>query len=214
MKQICSLLFICAFFFACGNGEEKDPGSSTDSMSAKDSIKKSMAEDLPPPTDIRQFNWFYSSFFHAATTDDDSLFNKFIHPVHGLWIIQSSGAVPQFVNVKMISEYKMSNGKRLIPIERSGMAEEPKEADLPVVDCDQKDFYNKTGCFTTVRNVFAEEKIWEYAALTPDQNKQVAQQASTISRIVINTANYKFYFSLIEGGWYISFIDVRKPCQA
>lgn len=213
MKTISAFFVLAFFLFSCGS-EEESTAVVTDSMSAKDSLKRMISEELAPPTELKQFNWFYSTFFHAVTTDNDSMFNRFIHPENGLWIIQSNGAVPQFVKVKLVSDFKFPNGKRLLPIARDEMVTEPKEEELPVVDCDKKERYNKSGCFTSERNVFNEEKIWQYAGLTPDQDKQVAKAASTISRVVINTANYKYYFSLINGSWYISFIDVRKPCEA
>lgn len=200
------------FLSSCGNDEKTS--ATTDSMSRKDSLKKAMAEDLPPSSDIKQFNWLYSGFVHAATTGDDSLFNTFIHPAHGLWIIHSNGAMPSFTNVKKISEFELPNGKKLLPFDRDKMMTAPKEEELPVVDCDKKDFYSKSGCFTSQRNVFREEKIWQYAGLTPADDKEVNFLSTTITRTVINTETYCFYFSLIDGGWYLTFLDIRKPCSA
>lgn len=208
------ILFLTLLFLnSCGSENGNKPVKS-DSMSAKDSLKKAMREDLPPPSEIKQFNWFYSAFVHSATIGDDSVFNAFIHPEYGLWIIHSEGAVPSFTRVMKIGDYKTGNGKKLLPIDRDKMLAEPKEEELPKVDCDKKSFYDKEGCFTSERNLFAENKIWQYAGLTPDEDKQVASLAKTITRTVINTATYRFYFSLINGSWYLTFIDVRKPCEA
>ncbi|HET6989872.1 MAG TPA: hypothetical protein VFJ43_01055 [Bacteroidia bacterium] len=201
------------FISACSNpSAESTP---KDSLSGKDSIKKAMQENLPPSSDIRQFNWFYSAFAQAATSGNDSLFNVVIHPKHGLWIIHSEGAVPNFTKVMRIRDYKNMQGKGLLPFDRDAMMTAPKEEALPVIDCNSKNFYNKTGCFTQMQNSFAQEKIWLNAGLDADRDKEIAQLASTIMRTVINTENhYKFYFSLIDGTWYLTFIDIRTPCDA
>jgi hypothetical protein len=199
------------FFTACSN-----PVSTPlkDSVSAKDSVKRMMQEDLPPASDIKQFNWFYSAFAHAATTGDDSLFNVVIHPKHGLWIIHSEGAMPEFTKVMKVSEYKNGMGKGLLPFDRNAMMNVPKEEALPKVDCNSKNFYDKQGCFTQMQNSFAQEKIWLYAGLDAGKDKEISELASTITRTVVNTENqYRFYFSFIDGSWYLTFIDVRKPCE-
>jgi hypothetical protein len=199
------------FFAGCSDNENKP---AVDSLSKKDSIKKALQEDLPPPSDIKQFNWFYSAFAQAAITGNDTLFDVNIHPEYGLWIIYSNGAMPQLMHVKHILEYKNAAGKSLLPFDRNVMINVPKEEALPVVDCNNKNYWSKSGCFTSMENKFAEQKIWKYASLPADKDKEIEELASTITRTVINTANYSFYFSLIKGTWYLTFMDVRRPCEA
>lgn len=207
------LFFIILLFSACSDSQNNV--GSADTLSEKDSLKRAMQEDLPPSSDIKQFNWFYSAFAQAAVTGNDTLFNVVIHPKHGLWIIHSEGAMPNFTKVMKIRDYKNVQGKSLLPFERDAMMSVPKEEPLPLIDCDSKNFYNKTGCFTQLQNSFAVDKIWLNAGLDADKDKEINQLASTIMRTVINTHNYyKFYFSLIEGTWYLTFIDVRTPCDA
>lgn len=207
-------VFIALFLFAgCGSEENKTPGEK-DSLSKKDSIKKAMQEDLPPPSEIKQFNWFYSAFAHAATTGNDTLFNVVIHPKYGLWIIHSAGAVPNFTHVNNILEFRKPDGKSILPFERSAMMSVPKEEALPVLVCDDDKSYNKNGCFTSLQNTFAEKKIWKYAGLSADKDKEIEESAKTITRTVINTENYRYYFSLINGSWYLTFLDIMEPCEA
>jgi hypothetical protein len=201
------------FLFSCSETGNKT--TITDSVSKKDSVKKALQEDLPPPSDIKQFNWFYSAFANTAAKGNDTLFDVVIHPKYGLWIIHSEGAVPQFTHVDHINEYKAVNGKSLLPFDRDAMINVPKEEALPVVDCNAKNSWSKAGCFTTMENKFAEQKIWKYAGLTPEKDKEIEELAATITRTVINTENnYRFYFSLINGTWYLTFMDVRRPCEA
>ena len=208
------IFIFTGLFFLAACSETGNTPVAGDSTSKKDSIKKEMQEDLPPPSDIHQFNWFYSAFAHAATSGNDTLFDVVIHPEHGLWIIHSEGAVPQFTHVNHILEYKKTDGKSILPFERDAMMNVPKEEDLPVVNCDSKNFYSKSGCFTSMENKFAEQKIWKYAGLPADKDKEIEELASTITRTVINTENYRFYFSLINGSWYLTFMDIRRPCEA
>ncbi|CAN5348325.1 hypothetical protein BH09BAC5_BH09BAC5_28980 [soil metagenome] len=208
------IFLISLVFLSSCSGTSNNHVPASDSISAKDSLKKAMQEDLPDPSDIKQFNWFYSAFVHSATTGDDSLFNILIHPKYGLWVIHSEGALPAFTKIKSILDYKNADGSKLLPFKREPMLSMPKEEELPVVNCDNKNFYSKSGCFTTLENVFLEQKIWKSAGLAADQDKLIEESAATISRTVINTEMYRFYFSLINGTWYLTFIDVRKPCNA
>src|ERR1035437_5604675 len=106
------LFFFLLIISACNNSST-NPASKKDSISGKDSLKKAMQEDLPPASDIKQFNWFYSAFAQAAITGNDSMFNVVIHPKHGLWIIHSEGAMPQFTKVMKIQDFKNAIGKGL-----------------------------------------------------------------------------------------------------
>lgn len=204
--------FSLLIFSACGNPET--PPVNADSVSPRDSLKRALQEDLPPSSDIKQFNWFYSAFAQAAVSGNDSVFNVVIHPKHGLWIIDAPGAMPRFTKVFKIKEYKNVAGKGLLPFDKDAMLCAPKEEELPVIDCGSKNFYNKTGCFSQLLNAFAQDKIWLNASLDADRDKEIAELASTIMRTVVNTSNYKYYFSLIDGTWYLTFIDVREPCSA
>ncbi len=207
------ILVALLIFSACTNSSTNSVVNK-DSMSPRDSLKRALQEDLPPSSDIKQFNWFYGAFAQAAVSGNDSLFNVVIHPKHGLWIIHSSGAMPQFTKVMRIQNYKDEMGKGLLPFDRDAMMVAPKEEELPKIDCDSKNFYSKSGCFSQLLNAFAQDKIWKNAALSADKDKEIEELASTIMRTVVNTANYKYYFSLIDGSWYLTFIDVREPCSA
>lgn len=185
-----------------------------DTISEKEAIKKALQEDLAPSSDIKQFNWFYSAFAHAATTGNDTIFDVVIHPEYGLWIIHSAGAVPNFTRINHILEFKMPDGKSLIPFQRDAMMRVPKEETLPVLVCEDDKIYNKSGCFTSLQNTFAEQKTWKYAGLDAEKDRVIEESAKTITRTVINTENYRFYFSLIKGSWYLTFLDIMTPCEA
>lgn len=209
------IFIACNLFFISGCGEaSRNESKKKDSLSEREAIKKALQEDLPPSSDIKQFNWFYSAFAHAATTGNDTMFDVVIHPEYGLWIIHSAGAVPNFTHVKHINEFRMPDGKSILPFKRDAMMSVPKEETLPVLVCDDDKSYDKSGCFTSLQNTFAEQKIWKYAGLTADKDREIETSAKTITRTVINTENYRFYFSLINGSWYLTFMDIMTPCEA
>lgn len=219
MRAFISCITIVALFISGCDTTVNNQANETnaipkDTVSVKETIKKSLQEDLPPPTDIKQFNWFYSAFAYAAIAGNDTLFDVVIHPMYGLWIIHSEGAVPNFTHVTHIREFKKANGKSILPFDRDAMISVPKEGTLPVVDCESKNLYDKKGCFTSLQNKFYEQKIWKHAGLSADKDRAIEASAVTITRTVINTENYRFYFSLIDGSWYLTFMDIMRPCEA
>ncbi|MBI3510210.1 MAG: hypothetical protein HY064_06070 [Bacteroidetes bacterium] len=207
-----SVILLAFLFFSCSGDQKKDP-SKTDSLSSKDSLKKAMRQDLQPADEIHQFNWIYSAFADAATSGKDSLADKFISPNDGLWIIYAPGAMPEFENVKHFDDFDW-NGKKLLPLDRNNMMAVPVEGELPVADCNKSSGYSKEGCFTTQLNIFADEKAWTYSSLSETDQGKVKQLASKITRTVVNTAVGKFYFTLSGSTWYLTFIDLRVPCDA
>ena len=90
-----------------------------------------------------------------------------------------------------------------------------KQEDLPKVNCDSKSFWTKEGCFVQETNTFKDEKIWSYCGLNKEDEAKVSELAQTISCTVINTGFHaRYYFSLINGKWYLTFVDLRTPCEA
>ena len=90
-----------------------------------------------------------------------------------------------------------------------------KEEELPKINCDSKTFWTKDGCFSQQTNTFKDEKIWTYCGLSKEDEAKVEETAKTISYTVINTAmNARYYFSQIDGKWYLTFVDLRRPCEA
>lgn len=212
MRTTLTLLIVISLY-ACG-GSDSGNGNNQDTLSAKDSLKKQLAEDLPPSSDPAQFEWIYSTFVASAVTDAQR-FNVFINKEHGLWIISSNGATPQMVNVKDIAGMKNSKGDSLVPMDRVKMVCTPKSSGWPEKNCDMPSGWSMTGCYTTEQNKLRESKIWEYAGLNDSDNKKVTELAAGITRAVVNTEmNMTFYFTEIDGTWYLTFLDMRRPCEA
>lgn len=156
----------------------------------------------------------YNNFFTSIIENNDITFDKFIHPKYGLYIITSSGALPEIKHLKSISEFKNKDGKSFFSLDKEYIGTGVIYNKLPKIDCDKKKapFYDKEGAFTQDTNLLKNSEIWKFINASNEEKKQIEAAIYTIRKTVVNTANYVYYFSLIDGYWYISFIDMRQPC--
>lgn len=207
------VLLVSSAFLSCGDNGN---GSATvsDTMSAKDSMKKEIAENLPPSTNFKQFEWIYSSFVAAATYKPDN-FDVFINKETGLWIIRTNGAMPHMERVLSVRGVMTNGGDSLVPMDHDKMICELRNEELPQPDCSGKLYWTKSGCFTSEENTFKTSRIWDYAALNENDSKKAEELAAKITRVVVNTEmNMRFYFAEMNGTWYLVFLDMRVPCSA
>ncbi len=129
--------------------------------------------------------------------------NQFINKENGLWLIQSSGAMPNMSNTSQVDKN--------FPVDFTSVKNEA----LPVVNCDSKTVWSKEGCFVQQVNTFKDENIWKYCGLSKEDEAKVEKLAQTISFEVINTfLNARYYFSKVDGKWFLVFADLRRPCEA
>ena len=201
------------FIAACGNPGKEDEAPSADAAMTKDDIKVKDAEDTSS-AGFGRFTIYYDQFINAILQNDAIIFNRFIHPEHGLCIIESNGAMPQMRNGKDIKRFKTIQGNTLFQLDKASFSCELKEEELPLIDCGDDGFYTKEGCFTKEVNTFKDEKIWEHCNLKENEKTIAAKSAETITRAVINTKGYRFYFSRIGNQWFLTFLDLRVPCSA
>jgi hypothetical protein len=199
MKKYIAAVFLLIGLYSCSEPVKTESIQKSDSLAVR---KRTFAEEIPPPSEVKQFKWFYSAFVKLVELHDDTLLNKVINPEFGLNIIESNGALPKLTNVKYFSKFKTIRKKHFY------------EFNTDVLICDPKDLYTKTGCFTREINTLKDSKIWEFCSLPQAQADLVARSAQTITRTVLLTDNYTYYFSLINGSWWLTFIDMRRPCEA
>jgi hypothetical protein len=209
MKKLILLTFPLFLLYSCSDKSESGDKKQSDTISVH---KKNLAEELPPPSDIRQFKWFYSGFVKMISLHADSLLNRLIHPELGLYIIESKGTMPKMTHVKDFSEFKTKDGKAFYDFDAQVLVCDIKEEEFPKVDCNAKDLYSKTGCFTKEGNTLKDDKVWEFCNLSKSETDNVQKSLLTVTRTVLLTNNYAYYFSLIKGGWWLTFVDMRKPC--
>ncbi len=156
----------------------------------------------------------YSAIVDAIGTHNDSLFNSFIHKDFGLYIIESSGALPIISKMYDVKRFHLkSTNKNLFELVSIEIMKEPIFETLPKVICDEN-IYDKQGCFAQEINPLLESQIWNYANLNEKEIEAIEFLAKTINITVVNTSNFTFYFSKIEGKWHLTFLDLRIPCSA
>jgi DNA-directed RNA polymerase subunit E'/Rpb7 len=219
MRLIALFVFL-GFVWACTPGSEKKEPAAGNKTQETSSPKHQEAKELSPDEEELPFLYFgedefkdfYTAFFVAFSQKDYDALNSVIHPKYGLNIIETRGAMPQIVNVKDISEYKLPTGQSIFEIDMRSIGFEMLEDELPVVKCDEPNYFDKLGAFTSDENLLEHQRLIEHIA--PKNKEELLEIQRTIRKTVYNTANYVYYFSFIDGRWYLTFLDVRRPCEA
>jgi len=188
--------------------------NSPDNISSeiKNDLKENEITESSTPEEFRDV---YADFFTAIKDKNEKRFNDYIHPKIGLFIIQQDGALPTLENVKDISKFKRSYDKKhFFSFNLDVIGIELIEQDLPKINCEEFDGYDKQGCFSKQVNNLEATNLCQYIDADAAFKSKCEETIKTIKWTVINTANYGYYFSQIEGKWYITFIDMRQPCSA
>lgn len=162
----------------------------------------------------KSFNDFYQQFTEAITNKNVANFNSFIHKDYGLHFIEAPGAMPVFSKIYNIENFKDINTQSpFFELSFNEIGKAPINDTLPQIICDEN-VYDKQGCYTQEINPLNKTQIWNYSNLNDKQKQEIEVIAATITQTVVNTANYTFYFSLIDNKWLVTFIDIRTPCSA
>lgn len=199
--------FTNLLFVACSSSPQETNAHDTTNLAQE------LSEELKSPAEYDQFLWFYSAFVYELTKADSTLqLNKYINKEHRLTIIRASGALPEVKRTDSFLDLVAMN--YLILKDTNLRNETPKQESLPVRNCDQPNGWNKTGCYTQEINPIKDTDLWTVAGLREEEIKSIRKSATTITRTVINTRGVTFYFSLVQGTWYLTFIDLRPNCAA
>jgi len=211
-------LFVILFIVSCSSEsdsiqEETKDGKGQQAIETSPEYRD--ANTGPKNYDYSEFKDFYKDFFISLIDDSEERFNNFISPSYGLYVIDSKGAVPVITLVSEISSFIKSDNRSIFSIDKQTIGYEMLEDELPKIDCDAPHYYyDKTGCYTQSTNRLIDSEIWKHANLDGTAQGKVVSLAETISKTVLNTANYTYYFSYVDGSWRLTFLDVRKPCEA
>jgi len=203
-----------------GCARKKGVGESKSQEQLKDTIFEVAPKAPPPPSGYvrkytaSEFGEFFEGFFYAFAEKNEWALDMFIHPGHGVIVIDANGALPQIHRTHSFSQIKkLGTGKSIF--EYDGYLCSKLIVDtLPVVDCNSPTFYSKQGCFTWNVNALANSSIEDVATFSNVSKEEFEFIVNTIQWTTVNTSNFTFYWSLIDGFWYLSVIDVRRPCEA
>lgn len=172
--------------------------------------------------DSTDFKAAFELFFSALQASDTATINQFVHPQHGLWIIEQPGALPRMTFVKDISSFKRQYQDRSFLT----IKDEVKNCDLkqeawPTFDCADVDYdagtsgFSKDGCFVAGPERFVKSGYWNYADLPPAEVKQIEATLPLVQKSVLHTAtSFEFHFGFVEGRWRLLFAKLIYPCSA
>jgi len=144
--------------------------------------------------------------------------NQYIHPENGIYVLSNPGAFT--IATKYTSLEEIIESYEWIASQKIDCA--IKYEALPEVDCNKVRGWSKEGCFSDdVKNFNKISAAANYSALAKEYRisgqdiKEAKNIESTVILGVILTADgMSFYFSLIDGKWYITVLDMVTPCSA
>lgn len=204
MKHLLSL-FIGSLLLACGNGIESTENTSIENEKRIDS--NLVVEEISEVERSASFIHVYQLFTKALQEKKSDEISEFIHPKHRVKLITNfSGAMPQLMSFPRYSHFDHDEQVRLKFEEIDSLLLVPKLETLPKVTCDELT-YDKQGCFAIEGNNNLNQHPW-------NEKGEHNELIETVKWTVTNTYNFTFYFSEIDGLYYLTFIDIRTPCSA
>jgi len=215
-------ILFCLLFYSCTSENKK-----VENQAAEESIDSLEALQEEPMrgqtiTDTISFEIAFAQFFTALQNSDTTTINQFIHPKHGLWIIEQPGAMPKMTQVTNITTFKREYQNRSF----FTVSEEVKTCDLkqetwPTFDCVDMDYeagksgYSKDGCFVAGPGKFQKSGYWNYASLSEAEIQTINAALPLIQKSVLHTAtSFEFHFGFIDGHWRLLFTKLIYPCSA
>lgn len=207
--QLTLIIVILTSVFEC-----KSPAPSYQTEENKATSTAITSENVEEQLQDEKFLQFYEKTVAAINTKDTLAFNQLIYANYGLYIIENPGAMPEVTKLYDIKKYKSKiTEQHFFNLPFNAITMLPIEDTLPKVICAAK-IYNKEGCFYAKLNPLNESQLWNYAQLNEKEIQAINAVSTYVQITVINTKNYTFYFSFIDDKWWLSFIDLRIPCQA
>ncbi|GAB3198324.1 hypothetical protein GCM10027293_14870 [Pontibacter aydingkolensis] len=205
------LLFACSTEQSTSTADRKPETTASDSALVK-----------PQASATTDFNAAFARFFEDLHNADTAGINQFIHPMHGLWIIEQPGAMPKMTQVFAIQKFGREYQNRSF----FTIAQEVQQCDLieeafPSFDCADMNYdagktgYSEDGCFVWDAEKFKKSGYWNYASLSPDQIHLVKTTLPLVQKSVLHTqSSFEFHFGYLDGQWHLLFAKIIYPCSA
>ncbi|MCP2043319.1 hypothetical protein [Pontibacter sp. HSC-36F09] len=210
---------------SCGSGdtEQSMTEQRAEELERLEEVQEEhIRRDSAPNQDSVSFGQAFALFMTALQASDTTTLNLFIHPDHGLWIIEQPGAMPRMTRITDIRDFKREYQDRSFFTIR----DEVKTCDLreeawPTFDCADLDYdkgqsgYSKDGCFVSDPAKFQKSGYWDYASLSEAEIKQIKATLPLLQRSVLHTAtSFEFHFGHVDGQWLLLFAKLIYPCSA
>lgn len=158
------------------------------------------------------FNTRFNHILHALHNQDMNELKPFLSPEFGLLIIRADGALPNILIRKNDeAAYDLALQQLFSRVPSSAAL---SDETLPRVDCALPDFYTKTGNFMRDTNLLAGSEIWKFGGLSPEDQSLAEKVVQSTTRTVMLVPGLTFFFSFEKNAWYLTLVDMRKPCAA
>ena len=158
------------------------------------------------------FNNLFNKILKSLAKKDRAELSKYVSPEFGLLVIRADGALPNILIGKIDSkEYKACLETLFSSVPDSVTL---VNESLPRVDCNTPSFYTKTGFFVRDTNLLLSSDIWKFGGLNEEDQKFVEKATSSVGRTVMLVPGLTFLFTYHQNTWYLSMVDLRKPCNA
>lgn len=159
----------------------------------------------------------YKKFTEAVNHKSFSELKSILDPAVGIFIVESPGVLPVVYNLPDVEAFVAQNGKTIFDYFDDKISQQPVDEEMPVVDCAYTNGtpYNKTGCIMkSISSADNELNFISLAGGNADDKQKAEEARKKLSMKVINTYNHVYYFTKSGDKWYLTFIDLRKPCEA
>lgn len=212
MRHLISVLSFVALLYSCGTNQTAEHENTTTSPPTQNLTTHT--------SDTADFKQAFGDFFAALQHSDTAALNQFIHPEHGLWVIEQPGALPKITQVQRIQTFKrVFKDRSFFSVAQEVAQCELSEEKLPSFDCAAMEGGNtgfaKDGCFVWDAANFKESGYWNYASLTQNQLQSIHNALPLVQKTVLHTASsFEFHFGYLDGQWYLLFAKLIYPCSA
>lgn len=206
MIRVLFIAIVLLSLGACNNPSDEQTATQAQDTIATDAnelIKEAIAEETDTVLTTAENQAISEKTFRQATSrmaQNNHNFSFTISDNYGVYVITQPGALPKVEHVYQLDLQQFSTA---ISLEQ-----------LPQFSCDHQ-AYDKEGCFGEAVNPLHESQLWNYTNMNEKEKQAVIAQAETIKYTIVDTQHKTtYYFSEIEGEWYLTFVDFRVPCTA
>ncbi|GAB2956940.1 hypothetical protein GCM10027048_24090 [Hymenobacter coalescens] len=158
----------------------------------------------------------------ALRQADTVAVNGFIHPAHGLWVLEQPGAMPVLTRLTDVRRFRRNQPQpsffTLAAELMSCLRPTPVDT-LPTATCQgqpgNEAGFARNGCLLGPSRGEPLAAIWPHATLRGGTAVQGRAAVAGIRWAVLQTdTGYRFHWARRQGRWWLVLVDLRIPCSA
>lgn len=200
-----------------------------DLRQGQDSLLTQASDSLAYTTKATELLPHYRRMLGALTQQDYRVLNGYIHPEQGLWVYYKPDSLVLGKRLRMIQDlfdvppFNLPEGENLFAWDMQQYDSIPRYGLLPLYDCRRG--YDKQGLHiselqTSEKFHYVILSTMKRHALGQDLTQEERRSAVLVEafmqlgvRSTESELVRTLYFSRIDGGWYLTAIDIIEPCM-